>query len=98
MTTTTTIYTKAFEELVDQLFDSGIEITEVKPWFDGYIVKFSGYDGDAACHMGTYGGPAGYWETYGMPWDGSDVTGWLSTERLVAALITGELPDECDEE
>lgn len=91
------IYDEALQELENMCEVEGIVITEIKPWFDGYVVKFQGYDGDAACHMGTYGGPEGYWETYHMPWDGSDVTGWLRTEQLVCGLFTGKLPDEEDE-
>lgn len=87
-------YSKAVENLKAVCAEAGVEVTRTRPHMDGFIVYFSGYDGDAAIHSGTYGHEANCFETYNMPWDHGDVTGWLTVDQLVYALVHGELEDE----
>lgn len=41
---------------------------------------------DVICHRGSYGYEQGLLETMGMPEDGSDVTGYLTADEVIARL------------
>jgi hypothetical protein len=89
----------AYDLTVDNLriacANNGIKTT-IRPHLDGYIVYFDGHPGDAAIHSGTYGHEADCFETYGMPWDHGDVTGWLTIDQLIYALLHGELEEDVE--
>lgn len=55
---------------------------------DGWKLTFPWYAGDLICHECSYGGKLGLWESYGMPGDGNDVTGYLDTAAALAKILT----------
>lgn len=69
-------------------------ITEDHPVF-GKFDQIRCGEWDAVCHNGSYGGKEGLLETYGMPEDNGDVTGWLTAEDVIKRLkVEKEEKDE----
>lgn len=59
--------------------------TEEKPLF-GKFDQIRCGEWDAVCHNGSYGGNKGLLETYGMPEDNGDVTGWLTADDVIKRI------------
>ena len=86
-------YMNALVDLVSKCREKKIGIREFGTLNNGLFVKFEGFDGDAVIHDFSYGHELGEWETYKMPWDGSDVS-VLTTDELVEKLCGEKQNDE----
>lgn len=58
------------------------------PNVKGWKLTFPWYDGDLICHEYSYGGKNGLCESLGMPGDGDDVTGYLTTTQALLKILT----------
>lgn len=86
------IYTVAYANLTHHLDRLEIPYSgcPVASWIGvpGWKLVFPWCDGDFICHQYSYGGPAGLWESIGMPGDEDDVTGYLTTSQALLKILT----------
>lgn len=61
-------------------------ITGEKPLSFGKFDQIRCGEWDAVCHNESYGGKEGLLETYGMPEDNGDVTGWLTADDVIKRI------------
>ena len=81
-------YKAALEKLITLCRKADINISKIQRFYDGYIVSFEDFGGDAALFYATCGADAAEpeWNTMDFPWDYGG-TSMLPPDVLVKLLV-----------
>ena len=81
-------YKVALEKLITLCRKADINISKIQRFYDGYIVCFENFEGDASLFFGSYGDyiKEPEWDTVDFPWDNGE-TSVLPPDVLVKLLV-----------